>query len=118
MPTRKHMTRPKRGGKLKKKKTHSLCVNLIDIGQSLRKDVAGHLIAVLVPELGCLPASTIHRGSGIRYRACHDAADGGRDLEDMSDGRRIDEFVLRKVSQTSATLSVFRVRFTYRNLLL
>lgn len=63
--------------------TYSLCVDLVDIRQSLGQNVTGHLISELVSELSCLSAGSIHGGTSICYGASHDTTDGGRDLEDM-----------------------------------
>lgn len=80
--------------KVTRGKAHPLCVDLVDVGKSLGENVARHLVAVLVSEFGRFAASTVNAGSGIGYGAGHDAADGGRQSEDMRNGGRIDQFVL------------------------
>lgn len=74
--------------------THSLRINLVDIGQSLRENIAGHLVAELVSEFGRLSTGPVNRCSGICYGTGHDAADVWRQFEDMGDGRRVDQFIL------------------------
>lgn len=54
---------------------YALSVDLGDIGQSLGKNVAWHLVAVLVSELGSLALSALREGSGVGDGACHDTAD-------------------------------------------
>lgn len=75
--------------------THPLGVHLADVGKSLRQDIGGHLISILVSELGGLALGSLRKSSGIGDGSGDDAADGGRDLEDVGDGRRVDELVLR-----------------------
>lgn len=54
---------------------YALSVDLGDIGQSLGKNVARHLVAVLVSELGSLALCALGKGSGVGDGACHDTAD-------------------------------------------
>lgn len=54
---------------------YALSVDLGDIGQSLGKDIAWHLIAVLVSELGGLALCALGEGSGVGDGARHDTAD-------------------------------------------
>jgi len=75
-------------------RTHPLRVDLADVGQALGQDVGGHLIAKLVPELGGLALGSLRERPSIGNGACDDAADRGGDLEDVRDGRRVDELVL------------------------
>lgn len=77
-----------------KRKTYSLGIDLIDVGQSFGKDVAWHLIAKLVSKLRRFALSTHDRSSCIGDRARHDTADRRGEFEDVSDGFGIDEFVL------------------------
>lgn len=65
--------------------THSLGVNLSNVCQSLGQDIARHLVAVLVSELGRLSSCPVHRGSCVGDRASHDAADRGGQLVDVGD---------------------------------
>ena len=73
--------------------THPLCVDLGDVCETLGQDVAGHLVAKLVPELGGLSSRPHDRGAGVCDGARHDAADRGRQLVDVRDGRGVDELV-------------------------
>jgi len=57
---------------------YTLCVNLTDVGNTFSQYVAGHLVAVLVAELGCLAPSPAHGGASISNGARHNTADRGR----------------------------------------
>jgi len=82
-------------------KPNSLCINLVDIGHSLRQDVARHLVSVFVFKFGGFSASAVHTRSGICYGASHDTADRRRNFEDVGDGRRINQSVLGDRQATS-----------------
>jgi hypothetical protein len=69
---------------------YSLGIDLADIGQPLGKNIAGHLIPILVLELGCLPLRPLSERSGVRYGARHDTANRRRELEDVRHRRRVD----------------------------
>jgi hypothetical protein len=108
-------------------RTYSLRVDLADVGQSLGQHVTGHLISILVSELSSLALSTLRKRTGIRDRAGHDAANRRRDLEDVRDGRRVDQFVLSEsvssrrlgIPCPSQLIEAARLaECTYRNLLL
>jgi len=75
-------------------KTYSLCIDLVDVGQSLCQDVAWHLVPVLVSELGRLTSRTSDGCTSISYGSGHDAADRRREFVDIGDGGGIDELVL------------------------
>lgn len=62
---------------------YALSVDLGDIGQSLGKNVAWHLVAILVSELGGLALCSLGESSGVGDGACHDTADRGGYLEDV-----------------------------------
>jgi hypothetical protein len=55
--------------------TYPLRVHLADVGQPLRQCVCGHLVAVLVPELGGLSLGTLRKRPGIGDGSRDDAAD-------------------------------------------
>lgn len=80
-----------------------MCVNLIDVGQSLGEGIAGHLVSVFVSELGGLTTRSVDTGSGIGDRPRHHTPNGRGDLEDVRDGGGINEFVLEKVSLNPGT---------------
>ena len=61
--------------------TDSLGVDLADVGQSLGQDVAGHLVSILIPELGSLSLGALRKSSSIGDRTGHNATNRGRDLE-------------------------------------
>lgn len=63
--------------------THPLSVDLADVCDTLRKDIAGHLVAELVSELCRLTSRPHHRRTSICYRASHNAANRWRELVDV-----------------------------------
>lgn len=73
---------------------YPLGVNLANVGQAFCQDVTGHLVAKLVLEFGSLALGALSEGASVRDGPCHDTADGRRDLKNVGDGRRVDQFVL------------------------
>lgn len=73
---------------------YPLGVDLADVGQPLGHDVAGHLVAVLVPELSSLRLRALGEGTSVGDGSGDDAADRRGELEDVGDGGGIDELVL------------------------
>lgn len=63
--------------------THSLGVNLANVGQSLGEDVGRHLVSKLVAELGSLALGSLGKRSGIGNGASDYATHRGRNLEDV-----------------------------------
>lgn len=86
-----------RGGEEEERRwtTNPLCVNLIDVGHTLRQNIAGHFIAELVSEFSSLSASTVDRCTSIGDSTSHYTTHGRRDLEDVRDGAGVDELVLK-----------------------
>lgn len=74
--------------------SYALGVDLGDVGQPFGHNVARHLVAVLVFELGSLALGTLRERPGICDGTGHDATNGGRDLENVGHGGGINELVL------------------------
>lgn len=70
--------------------SYALSIDLGDVCQPLGHNIAWHLVAVFVFELGSLTLGTLSKRSSICDGTRHDAANGGRDLEDVGDGGGID----------------------------
>lgn len=77
---------------------YPLSVHLADVGETFCKGVGRHLVAVLVAEFGRLGLRSLCKRAGVCDRTGDDTADGWRDLEDVGDGRRVDEFILAQQS--------------------
>jgi hypothetical protein len=90
-----------------------LRVNLANVGQSLGKGIGRHLITKLVSKLSSLTLRSLGESSGIGNGPGDYAADGWGDLEDMRDGRRVDELVLCSCS-AYCTVAVVAVNITAR----
>lgn len=73
---------------------YPLRVHLADVGQSLRQDICGHLITIFVSELGSLSLCSLRKRSRIGDGPSDDATNSGRDLEDVGDGRGVNQLVL------------------------
>lgn len=86
------------GEQKKKRITNPLCVNLVDVGHTLRQNIAGHFIAELVSEFSSLSTSTVDRRTGIRDGTGHYTTHRRRNLKDVRDGAGVDEFVLETPS--------------------
>lgn len=74
---------------------YPLCIDLADVGQSLREHITRHFISKLVFELSSFASCTVDRGSAVSDRAGDYAANGRGDLENMGYGRRVDQLILR-----------------------
>jgi len=92
-----------KAGKEGRKLTHSkrshgsvLSVDLVHVGHTFGEHVWWDFISKLVSELGCLSLRPADSGSSIRYQSCHHTANLGRQWIDMSDGRRVQQFVLKR----------------------
>lgn len=77
---------------------HPLCVDLANVGQPLGQNIAGHFIAVLVPEFSGLGLGTLCEGASIGDGAGHYAAHRRGEPEDVGHRGRINEFILGMLS--------------------
>ena len=90
---------------------------MADVGQPLGQGVAWHLVTEFVLEIRGFRLGALREGARIGDGACHDAADRRRDLEDVRDGRGVDEFILVPSMMSSGSAQT-REEVTYRDLLL
>jgi len=74
--------------------TYPLRVNLADVCKALGHGISWHLVTKLVAELSGLALGSLGESSGIGDGSGDDAADGGRELENVGDGGWVDELVL------------------------
>lgn len=70
-----------------------MCVDLGDVCEALGQNITGHLVTVLVSELGSFTTRSHDRSSCICDGTGHDTADGWRESVDVGDGRGVDELV-------------------------
>lgn len=75
--------------------TYSLRVDLADVGQALGQCIGRHLVSKLVSEFGSLALCSLGKSSSIGNRSRDNAADRGRDFENVSNGGWVDQFILR-----------------------
>jgi hypothetical protein len=73
---------------------YALCVDLADVGYPLGQDIAGHLVAKLVAELGSFTAGSAHGCPCICNGPGHDTTDRWGEPEDVRDGGGVDKLVL------------------------
>jgi hypothetical protein len=68
--------------------------HLVDVGEPLSQVDDLDLVAVLVAPLSRLGLRPLNLVARVRQEARYDAADRRRDLEQVRDGRRVDELIL------------------------
>lgn len=73
----------------------SLCVDLINICDSLCEQIGSNGVTKLVFELCCFRSGFLYLGSGVGDTTCHDTSDLLCQFEDVRDCRWLEEFVLR-----------------------
>lgn len=78
--------------------TYSLRVDLADVGETLGQGIGGHLVAVLVSELGSFTLCSLRKGSSVGDGSSNNAANARGYLKDVRDGSRVDQLVLLMVS--------------------
>ena len=73
--------------------SHFLRVDLRDVCKTLGQDITGHLVAVLVSELGSLTTRSHDRSSCVCDGTSHNTTDRRRKSMDVRDGRGVDKLV-------------------------